>query len=155
MCWEACLQAEHPAAEVVDQGELFPLLLNITPRLDASQACSLQTLLITWRNQAHRYAAVSLSALLTLQVGRFGPDGSKLRFRVTTSARVYFPYYTGLDARTSSHPYRLLATVYHLSPTRDSGHLKQMHTFSISATTVTNFCSSIGALLTVHMVSAR
>ena len=122
--WQARTQATALSTEVALQGELWPLVLDTAPRLDSHGACSLQSLFIEWRSQAHRHAIVSAPALLPVQICRFGPDGSKVSFRVTSSARVYVPLFTGPSVHTTSQPYKVLAVIYHLGRHQASGHYR-------------------------------
>ena len=121
--WQARSQAPGQT-EVADHGEMWLLLAMVAPRLGPGNQCSLQSLFIAWRNQAERHALVSLPAVLPLQICRFANDGRKLRFRVNLSKRVYVPYFTGSDISTSSHPYQVVAIVYHIGQSRTSGHYR-------------------------------
>ena len=101
---------------------MWPLHLSVAhasaPRL------SLQKLVVAWRNQAQRHALVTAPEVLVAQVGRFGDDGCKLQFRIQSSRTVYIPSFTGSGLHTTSHAYTVEAIVFHLGPSRDSGHYR-------------------------------
>ena len=100
--WQARSLAEsvHAThAQVMDHGEMFPLLLQHTglPASQQQQASaspiSLQQMLISWRNQADRHAAVVLPPVLPVQINRFDTLGQKARFPVRFSEAVYVPFF--------------------------------------------------------------
>ena len=117
--------ASQCPAEVAEHGQMWPLSLAAAPPPEGSEI-SLQALVIQWRNQAHRHAAVSLPRLLIIQIGRFSPVGLKLRFAVRPSHRVYVPVFLDDTLRTTSAGYDLAAVVCHLGPSRSSGHYRSV-----------------------------
>ena len=108
--------------QMVDHGHVWPLHLSVA---NASEPhISLQKLLIAWRNQAQRHALVIAPAVMAIQVGRFRDDGSKLRFRIRSSRRVYVPAFSSTSMQTTSYAYTVEAVVFHLGDARDSGHYR-------------------------------
>ena len=130
--WQARLMREHSSdAQVADHGKLFPLILqqDILSQHASSTAaecapCSLQKLVVAWRNQATRHAVVTLPAVLPVQIGRFNDVGDKIRFPIRFSPAVYIPYFPDATTSTSSCRYRLVAAVYHLGHSKHSGHYR-------------------------------
>ena len=90
---------EHTSeAQVADHGKLFPLILHqdvvnqhASGAIGVSAPCSLQKLVVAWRNQATRHAVVTLPAVLPVQIGRFNALGDKVKFPVQFSPAVYIP----------------------------------------------------------------
>ena len=114
-----------PQTQVVDHGEMFPLILQHAGPPDVpAQPISLQKLLVAWRNQADRHAAVTLPPLLPVQISRFTSTGHKVQFPVRFSEAVYMPYFEDLSLRTSSHRYLLAAVIYHIGESRSHGHYR-------------------------------
>ena len=125
--WQSRLQAPDGNSQVVDQGTLWPLLLQVavTPEgRSPTGCCSLQALFIQWRNQAMRHALTSDPSVLCVQICRFDSQGSKLRFPVSFSAAVYIPVFAGDTLVTRSTRYLLHSVVYHLGESKHSGHYR-------------------------------
>ena len=97
--WEARLGVDGEAfAQVVDQGQLFPLVLHsaLDPALQSRNTpVSLQKLLISWRNQVHPHAAVTEPEWLAVQLNRFGADGQKTFHPLSLHPTVYIPRFVG------------------------------------------------------------
>ena len=121
--WQARLNS-GTSTEVVDHGDLWPLLLNVAPQLGNDSTCSLQSFFSSWRNQARRHALVSLPSVLPVHLCRFSDAGDKDNFKIALSRRVYVPFFSGTGITTASHPCQLTAIVYHLGPTKLSGHYR-------------------------------
>ena len=100
------------------------MLRPVAGLLNAHSQCSLQQLLVAWRNQAARHACVSAPALLPIQVARFDHSGEKLHFTIRPSTAVYVPVFSSDDERTTSRCYVLLAAIYHIGSTKFSGHYR-------------------------------
>ena len=130
--WQTRLMCSTSAvAQVTDHGQMFPLTLPQDsqsmrhPSLAASHMpSSLQQLIVAWRNQASRHAAVTLPTLLPVQVGRFDDAGTKVHFALQLSPADYIPYFVDATTKTSSHRYCLIAAVYHLGHHKSHGHYR-------------------------------
>ena len=126
--WEARLGVDGEAfAQVVDQGQLFPLVLHsaLDPALQSRNTpVSLQKLLISWRNQVHPHAAVTEPEWLAVQLNRVGADGQKTFHPLSLHPTVYIPRFVGRGTRSTSSRFLLVAIVYHLGATKLSGHYR-------------------------------
>ena len=134
--WQArTLPHSHARAEVSDQGHLWPLTIPVALQLaaytqtdsestSAAGSISLQKLLILWRNQAEIHAAVSLPSVFPIQINRFNSEGNKVHHRINLHPSVYVPQFSGSGLRTVSQRFVVTAVIYHIGPTRDSGHYR-------------------------------
>ena len=83
--WQARVETGSRDAQVVDHGEMFPLILQQVgpqPHSVASRDISLQALIVAWRNQEARHAALTLPAVLPVQICRFDNRGHKIPGKV-------------------------------------------------------------------------
>jgi len=125
--WQARVETGSRDAQVVDHGEMFPLILQQVgpqPHSVASRDISLQALIVAWRNQEARHAALTLPAVLPVQICRFDNRGHKIKFPVRFSAAVYMPFFPDSTACTASQRYRVAAVIYHIGDSRLHGHYR-------------------------------
>ena len=117
--------SQSTPAQVSDHGVLWPLELTARTGFLAPQAaCSLQQLIIAWRNQPARHAGVSLPAILPVQVNRFNERGDKVAYHITPSPAAYVPFFSSDTLQTCSERYSLVAVVFHLGTSSQSGHYR-------------------------------
>ena len=127
--WQARLEVDASPPQVTDHGKMWPVTLPAVLRpdlADTSRVFSMQSLVISWRNQVHRHAAVSLPPVVPLQISRFTPEGAKLRGRIVLTPVIHIPLFTDSSARTTSCKYQLHAVTYHLGPNMHSGHYRTL-----------------------------
>ena len=132
--WHARQTVASGAAQVMDQGTLWPLTVTTpliamqppdsqdTPTLNVP--ISLQKLIIQWRNQASRHAMLSEPNWLPVQVSRFDAQGRKVYAPVQVSAAVYIPSFVGDTLQTTPTRYQLAATIFHLGDSLLHGHYR-------------------------------
>ena len=127
--WQARLSSMSQPSQVTDHGKMWPVTLPAILRhtSDGSHSVhSVQSLIIGWRNQVQRHAAVSFPPVVPFQLGRFDNAGNKLLGRIVPTPVVHVPLFAGADLTTTSHKYMLQAVIYHLGATRHSGHYRTM-----------------------------
>ena len=128
--WEARTMSTHEPAstQVADRGEMWPLLLRTA--LDSALhhtrrvPWNLQALVIQWRNQAAQHAAVLNPTILPVQLNRFGPDGQKDQHPIILNPVVYVPRFVDNALATTSDKYSLASVVFHIGPSKHSGHYR-------------------------------
>ena len=127
--WQARLSRDLHHTQVTDHGKMWPMLLpsilRQAPEMHDS-VHSVQSTIISWRNQAQRHAAVSLPPVVPLQIGRFTVAGDKQPGNIILTPIIHMPLFAEADLRTTSSKYILPAVIYHLGPTRDSGHYRTL-----------------------------
>ncbi|CAE7405549.1 unnamed protein product [Symbiodinium necroappetens] len=96
--WQARVQTDDHCVQVVDQGNLWPMLVQVPltlPGAQDQQPRSIQSLIVCWRNQAMRHALTATPPVICLQLCRFDSQGYKIRSPVSLSAAVYIPVFVG------------------------------------------------------------
>ena len=125
--WQARLEVAACPPQATDHGQMWPVTLPTVLRhalADDARVFSVQSLIISWRNQASRHAAVSLPPVVPLQIGRFSHDGSKLRGQIVLTPTIHLPLFADESTRTTSCKYVLQAAIFHLGPDIHAGHYR-------------------------------